>query len=204
MTRIVRSRRWTEAEVEALSRKGAKALVEARNRAPTPAGGGARAKPAKRAKYGNTRTTVRDPRLGEREVHSKLEARLYRRLMVLRETHVVETFVPQFPIPLPGGTRLVVDFLVVPFDRPGIRILDAKGVLTDNTLTKIKAVHALYPWTVECLYGLECDLWHPDWPIRSCLEEGRVGRRRTGEVRTRVRARSADGKTGPWTEGEDC
>lgn len=194
MTRIVRSRRWTEAEVEALSRKGAKALVEARNRAPTPAGGGARAKPAKRAKYGNTRTIVRDPRLGEREVHSKLEARLYERLIFLRETHSVETFVPQFAIPLPGGTRLVVDFLVVPFDRPGIRILDAKGVLTANTLTKIKAVHALYPWAVECLYGIECDQWHPDWPVRSCVDEGRRGGRRTGEVRTRAKRLTGEGR----------
>ena len=79
---------------------------------------------------------------------SKLQARLYGELVLQRDHGDVAYFLMQAPIHLPGGGKLVVDFLVVHRDGR-VRYIDAKGVETAVFKAKRRVVEALYPIRIE-------------------------------------------------------
>jgi hypothetical protein len=97
-----------------------------------------------RRKYGNHPTTVDGIRFD-----SKREARYYERLKLEKAAGVVRYFLRQVPMHLPGGTRYVVDFLIV---MPGgsIRYVDVKG--RDTPISKLKRRE------VQHHYGIEVEL----------------------------------------------
>ena len=83
---------------------------------------------------------------------SKLEARLYANLKLLRTAGEVTMFLRQVPFHLPGGTIYRVDFQV--FYRDGsVRHLDAKGRETEAFKIKRREVEASYPVTIELWKG---------------------------------------------------
>lgn len=79
---------------------------------------------------------------------SKGEARLYQRLKLQQAAGSVLFFLRQVPIHLPGGTRLVIDFLVFYADGT-VKFLDFKGVETDGFKIKKREVEAMYPIEIE-------------------------------------------------------
>ena len=95
---------------------------------------------AKRSKYGAIPTVVDDIRFD-----SKLEARLYESLKARKLAGEVSFFLRQVPIHLPGGTKLVVDFLVFFTDGRPPEFLDAKGKETQVFKVKRREVEAAYP-----------------------------------------------------------
>lgn len=100
-----------------------------------------------RRKYHNVPTTVDGIRFD-----SKREAQYYQRLCLEREAGVIEYFLRQVPLHLPGGTKLVVDFVVFARDERGclsVRYVDAKGRQTDLFRVKRREVEHHYPITVE-------------------------------------------------------
>lgn len=99
-------------------------------------------------KYGNVKTIFKSAQGFERNYDSKLEARVAERLDSELMAGDVAAWLPQIPILLPGGVRLVVDFLV--FYRDGShRWLDAKGRETQASINKRKQAMALYGINVE-------------------------------------------------------
>jgi hypothetical protein len=96
-----------------------------------------------RRKYGNHPTTVDGIRFD-----SKREARYYEQLQLEKAAGLVLYFLRQVPLHLPGGTRLVVDFLVVMVDGR-IRYVDAKGRETQAFRIKRREIQHHYPITVE-------------------------------------------------------
>lgn len=127
----------------------AKARVEAAASAPAymgvpkylqPDGG----KAAKRAnKYGAVATVVDGIRFD-----SKREARYYEALKLRQAAGEVRYFLRQVPLHLPGGTKLVVDFLIVEADGR-IRYVDTKGRETDTFRVKKREVKHHYPVEIE-------------------------------------------------------
>lgn len=99
----------------------------------------------KRRKYGNQPTTVDGIRFD-----SKREARYYQQLKLEQQCGLVSYFLRQVPLHLPGGTRLVLDFLVVMADGR-IRYVDAKGRETQAFRIKRREIQHHYPITVECV-----------------------------------------------------
>lgn len=79
---------------------------------------------------------------------SKLEARYYQRLKLEQKAGHVLFFLRQTPIHLPGGTKLVVDFLVFYADGT-VKFIDAKGCETGEFKIKKREVEAQYPFTIE-------------------------------------------------------
>lgn len=101
--------------------------------------------PSKPSKYRNTREILDG--IG---FHSRLEARRYRELKLLREAKVIRYFLMQVPFRLPGLTKHVVDFMIVENDgRP--KFEDAKG--HDHPMGSLKRRQ------VEELYGVTIELW---------------------------------------------
>lgn len=98
-----------------------------------------------RRKYKNKPTTVDGIRFD-----SKREARYYQQLKLEQQCGLVSYFLRQVPLHLPGGTRLVVDFLVVMADGR-IRYVDAKGRETQAFRIKRREIQHHYPITVECV-----------------------------------------------------
>jgi hypothetical protein len=97
------------------------------------------AAPAKRSKYGAVPTVVDGIRFD-----SKREARYYEQLKLRVVSGEVRYFLRQVPIHLPGGTRLVIDFLE--FHASGeARYVDVKGRETDAFKIKRREVQAAYP-----------------------------------------------------------
>lgn len=81
---------------------------------------------------------------------SKREAKAYADLMLEKRAGKILFMLRQVAIHLPGGTRLVVDF--VPFYADGsVRFLDAKGMETDSFKIKKREIEAVYPITVETI-----------------------------------------------------
>lgn len=79
---------------------------------------------------------------------SKREAKHYERLKVARAAGELLYFLRQVPLHLPGGTRLVVDF--VEFWADGsVRYRDAKGVETTAFKIKRREIQAQYPILIE-------------------------------------------------------
>lgn len=77
---------------------------------------------------------------------SKLEAKVYRELRLRRDAEGgdVAYFLRQVPLHLPGGVKLVVDF--VAFMRDGsVAYIEAKGVETQAFRAKRRIAEAIYP-----------------------------------------------------------
>lgn len=81
---------------------------------------------------------------------SKREAKCYDDLVLQQKAGTVLFFLRQVPIHLPGGTKLVVDFVVFYTDG-NVRFVDAKGMETDVFKVKKREVEAIYPFTIECV-----------------------------------------------------
>lgn len=117
--------------------------VKLKTAVPPPAGAmppGAGKAPPRRHKYAATATVVDGIRFD-----SKREARLYESLKARRQAGEVAFFLRQVPIHLPGGTKLVVDFLVFFTDGRPPEFLDAKGIETAVFKVKRREVEAAYP-----------------------------------------------------------
>lgn len=94
-------------------------------------------------KYGAVPTMVDGIRFD-----SKREARYYMRLKGQQAEGFVRYFLRQVPLHLPGGTRLVVDF--VEFHADGsVHYVDVKGRETDAFKIKRREIQAVYPITIE-------------------------------------------------------
>ena len=78
---------------------------------------------------------------------SKAEARYYSALKLRLKSDVL-FFLRQVPVHLPGGTKLVVDFLEFHHDGT-CHFVDVKGVVTDVFKIKQREVEAAYPITIE-------------------------------------------------------
>lgn len=89
-------------------------------------------------KYGAKATVVDGIRFD-----SKLEARHYQRLVAGQKAGQVRMFLRQVPLHLPGGTKLVVDFLVFREDGT-VTFEDAKGMETDAFKIKRREVEQHY------------------------------------------------------------
>jgi hypothetical protein len=96
-----------------------------------------------RRKYGNHPTTVDGIRFD-----SKREARYYEQLKLEQAAGLVRYFLRQVALHLPGGTRLVVDFLVVMADG-ALRYVDVKGRETAAFRIKRREIQHHYPIVVE-------------------------------------------------------
>lgn len=94
----------------------------------------------KRRKYGNQITVVDGIRFD-----SKREARYYESLKHRRTAGEVAFFLRQVPIHLPGGTKLVVDFVVFYTDGRPAEFIDAKGRETKEFRIKKREVEHHYP-----------------------------------------------------------
>jgi hypothetical protein len=81
---------------------------------------------------------------------SKREAKAYADLMLEKRAGTVLFFLRQCPLHLPGGTRLVIDFIVFYADG-SVRFLDAKGMETDSFRIKKREIEAVYPITIETI-----------------------------------------------------
>lgn len=99
------------------------------------AGGGSESRPPK---YSNEAIVVD----GER-FDSKLEARRYEQLKLMRQAGLIRYFLRQVPFVLAPGSRFYVDFMLVLLDGT-LKYEDTKGVLTDVARTKINTVEHLY------------------------------------------------------------
>lgn len=94
-------------------------------------------------KYRNVPTVVDGIRFD-----SKREAEYYRLLKFEQKTGLVSYFLRQVPIHLPGGTKLVIDFVVFMVDGR-VRYVDAKGRRTKEFLIKRREVQHHYPIVLE-------------------------------------------------------
>jgi hypothetical protein len=83
-----------------------------------------------------------------RTYDSKAEARYAAQLDLRKRAGEVVMWLPQVPIPLVGGTRYVVDFVVFLADET-VHFIDVKGVETPEFRLKKRQVEALYPIEVE-------------------------------------------------------
>lgn len=79
---------------------------------------------------------------------SKREAGVYEQLRLRQAAGEIRYFLRQVPLHLPGGTKLVVDFLVVELDGR-IRYIDAKGRQTPVFRLKKREVEHHYPVEIE-------------------------------------------------------
>ena len=83
---------------------------------------------------------------------SKHEAEVYRKLKAQRDAGAIHCFLRQVPLHLPGGTRLVVDFLALsPEALKHVRFIDAKGMLTDVFKVKRREAEFHFGIKVECV-----------------------------------------------------
>lgn len=101
-----------------------------------------KAKP-RRSKYGAVPTTVDGIRFD-----SKREAKYYEQLKLRMAAGEVLFFLRQVPFHLPGGTKLVVDFLEFHADG-SVHVVDAKGRETQTFRVKRREVEHHYPIKVE-------------------------------------------------------
>jgi hypothetical protein len=92
-----------------------------------------------RRKYGNHIVRVDGIRFD-----SKREANYYKYLKHQREKGEIKYFLRQVPIHLPGGTKLVVDFMVMGADG-AVEYIDAKGRETPVFRLKHREVRHHYP-----------------------------------------------------------
>lgn len=81
---------------------------------------------------------------------SKAEGRYYSDLKLRVRAGEVVTFLRQVPIHLPGGTKLVIDFLEFHADG-STHFVDVKGMETPEFKIKKREVEALYPFEIEVI-----------------------------------------------------
>lgn len=79
---------------------------------------------------------------------SKLEGDFYLHLKLQVQAKEVLFFLRQVPIHLPGGTKLVIDFVVF-YTNGSCRFIDAKGMETSDFLIKKREVEHHYPFEIE-------------------------------------------------------
>jgi len=79
---------------------------------------------------------------------SKKEANYYDTIKYRQQMGEVLFFLRQVPIHLPGGTKLVVDFVEFRTDDT-VHFIDTKGIETDSFKIKRREVEALYPIKIE-------------------------------------------------------
>ena len=79
---------------------------------------------------------------------SQLEARYYKKLLLRKKAGEVNFFLRQVPLHLPGGTKLVIDFLEFHSDGH-VHFVDTKGILTEAAKIKIREVEHHYPIEIE-------------------------------------------------------
>lgn len=79
---------------------------------------------------------------------SKKEGRYYGQLKLRQRAGEVLCFLRQVPIHLPGGTKLVIDFLEFHSDG-SVHFVDTKGVETETFKVKRREVEAIYPFQIE-------------------------------------------------------
>lgn len=97
----------------------------------------------KKHKY-NAKATVVD---GIR-FDSKREARYYEKLKWRKGAGEVLFWLRQAPIHLPGGVRMVIDF--VEFHTDGtVHFVDVKGMQTEAFKIKKRQAEAIYPFEIE-------------------------------------------------------
>lgn len=102
-----------------------------------------------RSKYGAIRTEYRSTQGFARIYDSKLEANHAATLDLLIRAGEVARWLPQVPIPLPGGVKLVVDFLVWPQGGGEPTWQDCKGTETQASKNKRKQTKDLFGIDVE-------------------------------------------------------
>ncbi len=79
---------------------------------------------------------------------SKKEGRYYEGLKLKQAAGDVVFFLRQAPFHLPGGVKLVIDFIVFLADG-NIEFVDVKGVKTEQYKAKKRIVEALYPIKIK-------------------------------------------------------
>ena len=79
---------------------------------------------------------------------SKLEAKHYRLLKDWVEEGKLAFFLRQVPLHLPGGTKLVVDWVLFTTDGE-VRFVDSKGYQSPEFKIKKREVEAIYPIEIE-------------------------------------------------------
>ena len=99
--------------------------------------------PVRNGKYGNNPTTRDGIRFD-----SKREAVYYEQLRIRQKNGDVLFFLRQVPFHLPGGTKLVVDFLEFHSDGT-VHVVDAKGMETPIFRLKRREVEHHYPVKIE-------------------------------------------------------
>jgi len=81
---------------------------------------------------------------------SKMEARYYDKLKIVKDAGDLLFFLRQVPFHIPGGIRYVVDF--VEFWKDGeVKFTDVKGFETPDFIMKKKIVENLYPITINVI-----------------------------------------------------
>jgi len=78
---------------------------------------------------------------------SKLEAKRYNELNLLKKDGVILFFLMQVPFHMPGGVKYVCDFLIFWTDGT-VTVEDCKGRKTDLYIAKKKIIEATYPITI--------------------------------------------------------
>lgn len=89
-------------------------------------------------KYGNTHTSR-----GDKNFKSKLEARYYDYLCMMKNVGKVRTFFRQVPIDLAGSKKYFCDFVVF-YEEGEVEFIDVKGSKTQLYLLKKDEVEALH------------------------------------------------------------
>lgn len=79
---------------------------------------------------------------------SKKEAAYYATLKMRQDSGELRCFLRQVPVHLPGGTKLVVDFVEF-WTNGDVRFVDVKGVITEGFKIKRREVEHHYPFTIE-------------------------------------------------------
>lgn len=100
----------------------------------------------KRSKYGAVKTVYRSIQGFERTYDSKREAAFAAELDLRIKAGDVAWWLPQVPIPLPGGVTYRADFMVM---LTVLRFYDVKGFDTPASILKRKQVKALFGIDVE-------------------------------------------------------
>jgi hypothetical protein len=98
-------------------------------------------------KYHNHPTTVDGIRFD-----SKKEARFYEQLKIRKALGEVSYWLRQVPVHLPGGSRYVVDFLVIYTDEQlAPEYIDVKGRETQVFRLKKREIEHHYPIRIKCV-----------------------------------------------------
>lgn len=79
---------------------------------------------------------------------SKLEHRYHQQLLLRQRAGEVAFFLRQVPIHLPGGVKMVIDYLEF-LSNGNAQFVEVKGQETPLYIAKKKMVEALYPITIN-------------------------------------------------------